>query len=1200
MCAICKIFCGNNLKLDAHMKSVHKETQHQKLLRQTRSHAKSSTVKLVDRDKTTIVDMGQKCFDCTECGTIILTAKDLERHIEEHHKDDNLKTGDVKIEESTSEEEFDNFIKTTKGENPNDHNESPVNITFRGKTPDFMKVRSILEKSLQKAEVFVIGDCQFRVALVNPVRTFSKEVEIEAIISHENIVTKGKARLTVYKEKKKGKKVTIMVSKVTNHDTKFVKSVAENFVQYLLVNFINGDLTEEQFEHYKQSKVGSEKKEPEIECAFCDRKFKSKQGCSLHITHAHPGTKKIKSKNVETLLERKKRLLDEHRVKEYSKKFPCDFCVLMFRNKDVLKSHIEKHLEKKSKFEENLKPTIVRTKDTAENLNDTIKESHKISSACELCGEEFYCKTKSETLANLLKHKQVKHISPDEPDLDKRKCPKCDFKPKSEHELKNHMRDDHLSPSMSTSPPPKKQKAVKGEISDVLNSLIHNVIHISDSEEMEETDHNEQKHEDETRHKVFTQEEMEQDDKTEINQQKCVDKSNDKLAADVNTKMKEHIQDLQTQQDEKILRKRKLLEEQENEKKLKQQKDQLELNKREKQKKNKNSNIEPNNGPTKEKSKEEIPEQYRQLFSTKGLNIDEFELYRVSGNGACGANCIAALLHLDDGMGGFVRRNINQHKCRFWDEKYKDYYEYPFHETVGGEEMSWETSEDLKIFIKTNPKASFMWLSHVDFQATAIMYKTNVHILTTGVAQKDEPCTSCKEKFKTYSEKREHIKVKHGFTIKEESDDQIEGKKVKARWTHYEPDENINDTYEIDQNYEMETPDIFLMHEDEVHFNLLIPKRSTLAMQGRVITKDENREFAKDQSTKEVNKGTKAQETDGEKIIKLKKILKSKDSDIKLLKNDNIKAQKEMYKMETEMQKMRIQLKTLSQYKELIEAKESLTKENESSEETQFSDKNYDEVDLDELDSENVLYSNKVKGFQRDGPQNKVLENKFHCIDCSFVANSKEKVEKHIKLHDNDVFCQQCGKNFQSNKELNRHYKTEHIEWNCDDCDFQAFSNRELKQHKQQRHSETESIQCRNCGEMFSSKWNLMNHRRNMHPTNKPCRNDAIGRCNFTAEVCWWKHKSKVHTNNLHNAQNNGDNFNNNFTCFECNHKFELKDNLMKHKKREHPENCKECSKFNIGKCNLKDQDCWFIHSEMGFQKSRNKAAPPETNQQTM
>ena len=55
-------------------------------------------------------------------------------------------------------------------------------------------------------------------------------------------------------------------------------------------------------------------------------------------------------------------------------------------------------------------------------------------------------------------------------------------------------------------------------------------------------------------------------------------------------------------------------------------------------------------------------------------------------------------------------------------------------------------------------------------------------------------------------------------------------------------------------------------------------------------------------------------------------------------------------------------------------------------------------------------------------------------------------------------------------------------EFNCKECFFQGTKQIELNKHISLKHNNVGNdenvIKCRTCGEIFSAKWNLMNHRK--------------------------------------------------------------------------------------------------------------------------
>ena len=93
-------------------------------------------------------------------------------------------------------------------------------------------------------------------------------------------------------------------------------------------------------------------------------------------------------------------------------------------------------------------------------------------------------------------------------------------------------------------------------------------------------------------------------------------------------------------------------------------------------------------------------------------------------------------------------------------------------------------------------------------------------------------------------------------------------------------------------------------------------------------------------------------------------------------------------------------------------------------------------------------------------------------------------------------------------------YKHWDAEFNCEECDFQGTQLMELNKHINLKHRfEADfgnTIKCRSCGDEFSSKWNLMYHRKNKHSNSiAMCRNKLKDQCNFPDDVCWWSHEKK-------------------------------------------------------------------------------------------
>ena len=121
--------------------------------------------------------------------------------------------------------------------------------------------------------------------------------------------------------------------------------------------------------------------------------------------------------------------------------------------------------------------------------------------------------------------------------------------------------------------------------------------------------------------------------------------------------------------------------------------------------------------------------------------------------------------------------------------------------------------------------------------------------------------------------------------------------------------------------------------------------------------------------------------------------------------------------------------------------------------------------------------------------------------------------------------------------------------------------------HKMEGSEKDATMKCRNCGEKFSAKWNLMNHRKRMHSsTVAVCRNYTEGQCNYSDEMCWWNHSEKIIDCDEH------------LKCFICNKIFAFKALMMKHRKDDHPELINPCNKFKLGNCWYREETCWFKH----------------------
>ena len=142
-----------------------------------------------------------------------------------------------------------------------------------------------------------------------------------------------------------------------------------------------------------------------------------------------------------------------------------------------------------------------------------------------------------------------------------------------------------------------------------------------------------------------------------------------------------------------------------------------------------------------------------------------------------------------------------------------------------------------------------------------------------------------------------------------------------------------------------------------------------------------------------------------------------------------------------------------------------------------------------------------------------------------------------------------------------------------------------------------EYIKCRICGESCKTKWHLMNHRKKEHISSVAlCRNNLSGKCNFTADLCWWNHAEQTDDN---------------IGCFVCGENFDSRSSMMVHRKLQHERFVKMCNQFEEKICRFDAKSCWFKHGEdetevnesneknidSDFQLVSKKKEPPIKNQ---
>ena len=119
-----------------------------------------------------------------------------------------------------------------------------------------------------------------------------------------------------------------------------------------------------------------------------------------------------------------------------------------------------------------------------------------------------------------------------------------------------------------------------------------------------------------------------------------------------------------------------------------------------------------------------------------------------------------------------------------------------------------------------------------------------------------------------------------------------------------------------------------------------------------------------------------------------------------------------------------------------------------------------------------------------------------YCEQCqeNFVNNAE--FTKHIKSeHSSQWNCNNCDFQASTRTILMNHCKKSPGHQPCT---------------QKQRLGQTGVVECYTCKEEFRSYHDLMNHRKKAHPSKKKCRYYLKGECDFSSEECWYIHENVI------------------------------------------------------------------------------------------
>ena len=153
-------------------------------------------------------------------------------------------------------------------------------------------------------------------------------------------------------------------------------------------------------------------------------------------------------------------------------------------------------------------------------------------------------------------------------------------------------------------------------------------------------------------------------------------------------------------------------------------------------------------------------------------------------------------------------------------------------------------------------------------------------------------------------------------------------------------------------------------------------------------------------------------------------------------------------------------------------------------------------------------------------------------------------------------------------------YPQNDVDFNCGVCIFQTSMEECLFHHMEIEHDvsinrKPEYEKCSVCLQIFSDKSEMMYHLKLMHEEMVlPCKYFIQGTCMFSDDTCWNSHKENQARNITQLSE---------FKCKYCESIFKSKNDLMKHRKKEHLSKTALCRYNSKNECKHGDL-CWFNH----------------------
>ena len=561
-------------------------------------------------------------------------------------------------------------------------------ILFKGESTEFKEASKRLSEMMSKVKAkYVIEGKEVKtLGVPNAAPTTIKVKTIKGNV--------GRAGIKFFTSKTN----TIMVTKQKGQENIFVKALGLKVVKKMLIGLISGEMSESTLRNLTV----------EYKCNFCEKVFYSKQGANNHMKRSHDeptSDKKKKPSKEQDFIGKRKREILKH----------CEVCDFSSSSEDTLNKHASSH---------------------------HFQKVNKIIRKCDECDLEFNEKTQLEWIKAVQKHKVTTCTAKRTETSTDNCCKICDYQTTNEDDLNRHMRDTHKIDIISNSPPSKKRKkriyVVEDEmeveekkstdehriIKDMNKLLLEEESPMEEAEYVASEDFNEK-----------VKKKMDHIQKVNIRKQEEREQKLRKRAAEKEEmENRSKLMDIKIKElEEKREKKEKEIENIIIESKQKMANKKEEGANRAKKEINMKQNILRKQRKVK-KLKEKMRDDGYIEIDSKYHHLVGKHRYRFSvlGDGACQSRGEAKTLFHNQDMGPKLATLKNAYLVNHWDV-YGQEINIPHTIIEGsGKRIKFNTREKFHEYLLVNPHSSNMWADHIQLQITANMFNVTTKLLVAS------------------------------------------------------------------------------------------------------------------------------------------------------------------------------------------------------------------------------------------------------------------------------------------------------------------------------------------------------------------------------------------------------------------------------------------------------------------------------------